>query len=71
LAVVRYECPDFLTRFDAQCQQYTLLSEEVKIKTEVILGDSGAWERCDTVINANWICHWDCDKGLYTQGFRR
>lgn len=71
LAVVRYECPDFLARFDAQCQQYTMLSEEVKIKTEVILADNGEWERCDTVINADWVCHWDCDKGLYTQGFRR
>jgi len=62
LTVVRYECPDFLTRFDAQCKQFTRLSEDVKI--EVIWPD-------ETVINADWICHWDCNKGLYVEGFHR
>lgn len=62
LTVVRYECPDFFERFDAQCKQYTKLSEDVKIQVN--------WPD-ETVINANWTCHWDCDKGLYSQAFRR
>jgi hypothetical protein len=62
LTVVRYECPDFLSRFDAQCKQFTRLSEDVKIQVN--------WPD-ETVINADWVCHWDCDKGLYVQGFRR
>jgi hypothetical protein len=62
LTVVRYECPDFLSRFDAQCKQFTRLSEDVKI--QVVWPD-------ETIINADWVCHWDCDKGLYVQGFRR
>jgi uncharacterized protein YraI len=62
LTVVRYDCPDFLSRFDAQCKQFTRLSEDVKIQT--------VWPD-ETIINADWVCHWDCDKGLYVQGFRR
>lgn len=62
LTVVRYDCPDFLSRFDAQCKQFTRLSEDVKIMVN--------WPD-ETVINADWVCHWDCDKGLYVQGFRR
>lgn len=62
LSVVRYDCADFLSRFDAQCKQFTRLSEEVKI--EVVWPD-------ETVINADWVCHWDCNKGLYVDGFRR
>jgi uncharacterized protein YraI len=63
LSVVRYECPGFFEAgFNSQCNQFTRLSEEVKI--EVVYPD-------ETVINADWVCHWDCDKGLYTQAFRR
>lgn len=62
LTVVRYECDNFLARFDSQCGQFTRLSEDVKIQVN--------WPD-ETVINADWVCHWDCDKGLYVQGFRR
>lgn len=62
LSVVRYECADFLSRFDAQCKQFTRLSEEVKIMVN--------WPD-ETVINADWICHWDCNQGIYVDGFRR
>ncbi|MCB0191014.1 MAG: SH3 domain-containing protein [Anaerolineae bacterium] len=62
LTVVRYECPDFLSRFDAQCSQFTRLSEDVKIMVN--------WPD-ETIINADWICHWDCNKGLYVDGFKR
>lgn len=62
LTVVRYECPDFLSRFDAQCKQFTRLSEDIKIQT--------VWPD-ETVINADWVCHWDCDKGLYFDAYRR
>jgi hypothetical protein len=62
LTVVRYECPDFETAFDAQCQHFTRLSEDIKI--EVKYPD-------DTIIWADWTCHWNCDKGLYTQAYRR
>ena len=62
LTVVRYDCPDFLSRFDAQCTQYTKLSEDIKILVN--------WPD-ETVVNANWTCHWDCDKGLYANAFRR
>lgn len=62
LTVVRYECPDFFARFDAQCKQFTRLSEDIKIMVN--------WPD-ETVINADWVCHWDCDKGLYKDGYRR
>jgi hypothetical protein len=62
LTVVTYDCPNFEAAFDAQCKQFTRLSEDVKV--EVV------WPE-ETVINANWTCHWDCNKGLYVQGFRR
>ncbi len=62
LAVASYDCPNFTAGFDAQCKQYTILSEEIPV--EVIYPD-------ETIINADWVCHWDCDKGLYTQSFRR
>ena len=61
LSVVRYEC-DFWAGFDSQCKNFTTLSEEVKIEVRTPE---------ESVINADWICHWDCDKGLYTEGFRR
>jgi uncharacterized protein YraI len=57
LTVVRYECPDFMARFDAQCKQFTRLSEDIKIMVN--------WPD-ETIINADWICHWDCDKGVYS-----
>lgn len=63
LTVVRYDCPDFFgAGFDAQCKQFTRLSEEIPV--EVVYPT-------ETVINADWVCHWDCDKGLYVQGYRR
>jgi hypothetical protein len=62
LTVVRYDCPDFFARFDAQCKQFTRLSEDVKIMVN--------WPD-ETIINADWICHWDCDKGLYKDAYRR
>jgi uncharacterized protein YraI len=62
LTVVRYDCPDFFARFDAQCKQFTRLSEDVKIMVN--------WPD-ETVINADWVCHWDCDKGLYKDAYRR
>lgn len=62
LAVASYDCPNFEQAFNAQCKQYTIRSEEIPI--EVVYPD-------ETVINADWVCHWDCDKGLYVQGYRR
>ena len=61
LSVVRYDC-DFWALFDAQCKEFTRLSEEVKIEVRTPE---------ESVINADWICHWDCNKGLYTESFRR
>lgn len=62
LTVVSYDCADFVAKFDGQCTQFTRLSEDVKIQVN--------WPD-ETVINADWVCHWDCNKGLYVQGFRR
>lgn len=62
LTVVRYDCGDFFAHFDAQCKQFIRLSEDVKIQVN--------WPD-ETIINADWICHWDCDKGLYKDGYRR
>jgi uncharacterized protein YraI len=61
LTVVIYQC-NFAGGFDAQCQQYTKLSEDVKIEVRTPE---------ESIINADWVCHWDCDKGLYKDGFRR
>jgi hypothetical protein len=55
LTVVSYDCPDFEKGFDAQCKQFTRLSENQVIK--VVYPD-------ETVINADWICQRNCDKGL-------
>ncbi len=60
LTVVRHDC-DFNAAFDAQCKQYTKLSEDVKI--QVVTPE-------ESVVNADWVCHWDCNKGLYVQGYR-
>ncbi len=62
LTVVTYDCPNFFQAFDAQCKQFTRLSEDVKI--EVIYPE-------ETIINADWTCHWDCNKGLYVDGYKR
>jgi hypothetical protein len=62
LTVVKYECSDFFARFDAQCKQFTRLSEDVKM--EVVYPDK-------MVINADWVCEFDCDQGLYVNAFRR
>ncbi len=61
LTVVKYEC-DFNSSFNAQCGKYTKLSEDVKI--QVITPK-------ESIINADWVCHWDCDKGLYKDAYRR
>jgi hypothetical protein len=62
LSVVRYECPDFEVRFEAQCKQFTHLSEQIPVQVKY---------PDEMVINADWVCHWDCDKGVYSQPFRR
>jgi uncharacterized protein YraI len=61
LTVVKYDC-NFAGGFDAQCQSYTKLSEDVKI--QVVTPE-------ESIINADWVCHWDCDKGLYVDAYRR
>ena len=25
----------------------------------------------ESIINADWVCHWDCNTGLYVDAFRR
>lgn len=60
LTVVSYDCPNFEVKFDAQCKQFTRLSEDVKIEVDPD----------HTIIWADWTCHWDCNKGLYQQGYR-
>ena len=62
LTVVRYDCPDFFAGFDAQCKQFTKLSEDVKIEVRTPE---------ESIINADWICHWDCNTGLYVDAYRR
>jgi hypothetical protein len=63
LTVVTYDCPGFQeSGFNAQCKQYTKLSEDVRI--QVVTPE-------ESIINADWVCHWDCDKGLYVNAFRR
>jgi uncharacterized protein YraI len=61
LTVVKYEC-DFAGGFDSQCKRFIKLSEDVKI--QVLTPE-------ESIINADWVCHWDCDKGLYQNAFRR
>jgi uncharacterized protein YraI len=60
LTVVSYDCPNFSVKFDAQCKQYTRLSEDVKIEVDPN----------HTIIWADWKCHWDCNKGLYVDAYR-
>lgn len=61
LTVVSYDCPNFEVKFDAQCKQFTRLSEDVKIEVDPD----------HTIIWADWTCHWDCNKGLYVNAYRR
>lgn len=57
LTVVRYDC-DFWSGFDALCKSFTRLSEDVKVQIA---------SPAESIINADWVCHWDCNKGLYVQ----
>lgn len=61
LSVVSYDC-DFMGGFDSKCPNYTQLSEEVKIQVQ---------SPDESIINANWICHWDCDKGVYFHSYTK
>ncbi len=61
LTVVRYDCPGFEEGFNAQCKQFTRLSEDRVVK--VIYPDQ-------TAITADWTCHQDCDQGLYVRPYR-
>lgn len=59
VSVVSYNC-DFFSGFDSKCTNYTQLSEEVKVEVS---------SPKESIINANWLCHWDCDKGVYQRSF--
>ena len=61
LTVASYDCPDFEAGFNAQCKQFTRLSENQVVK--IVYPD-------ETVINADWVCHRDCDQGLYVKAYR-
>jgi len=60
ISVVRYKCGDFFAGFDSQCLEFDRLSEEVKIEVR---------SPHESIINADWICHWDCNKGIYSSSF--
>jgi hypothetical protein len=60
LTVISYDC-DFWGGFDAQCKSFTRLSEDVKVEVRTPE---------ESVINADWVCHWDCNKGLYVDPYR-
>jgi hypothetical protein len=61
LTVVRYECPDFEQGFNAQCKQFTPLSETKVVK--VVHPD-------ENIIEANWTCHASCSDGVYAKPYR-
>jgi hypothetical protein len=61
LTVASYDCPDFDGGFNAQCKEFTRLSENRLVK--IVYPD-------ETVILADWVCHRDCDKGLYIYAYR-
>jgi hypothetical protein len=61
LTVVRYEC-DFFASFDAQCKSFTKLSEDVRVEVRTPE---------ESIINADWTCHFDCNTGLYVDAYRR
>ena len=54
LTIGHYDCP-LAIEFNAQCQQFVPLSESVKVQV-VYPGE--------TTINADWICHTDCQAGV-------
>lgn len=60
VTVVSYDCPDFEQGFNAQCKQFTPLSETEILP--VIYPDG-------SIIEGDWICHRDCDQGLYSVNF--
>ena len=62
LTVVSYDCPDFETFFNAQCKQFTPLSETQIV--QIVYPD-------ENIINADWVCLKDCDQGLYVNAYRR
>ena len=61
LTVVRYEC-NFAAGFDAQCKNFARLSEDVKV--QVLTPE-------ESIINADWTCHYECNTGLYVDAYRR
>ena len=61
LTVVSYDCPDFEGGFNAQCKQFTRLSENQLVK--IVYPD-------ETIIEADWVCHRNCDQGLYVKAYR-
>ncbi|MCB0164981.1 MAG: DUF4174 domain-containing protein [Anaerolineae bacterium] len=61
MTVVRYDCPDFEQGFNAQCKQFTPLSETKVVK--VVHPD-------DNIIEANWTCLDHCGDGVYAKPFR-
>jgi hypothetical protein len=61
LTLVSYDCPDFEAGFNAQCKLFTRLSANQLVR--IVYPD-------ETVINADWVCHHDCDKGLYVKAYR-
>ncbi|MCB0171256.1 MAG: DUF4174 domain-containing protein, partial [Anaerolineae bacterium] len=62
MTVVRYDCPDFEQGFNAQCKQFTPLSETKVVK--VVHPD-------DNIIEANWTCLDHCGDGVYAKPFRK
>jgi|GEM_PF-2856350 len=54
LTAVQAECVADESGFDPQCQEFTRLSESVKV--EIVYP-------AETVINADWTCQWDCGQG--------
>ncbi|MCB9078654.1 MAG: DUF4174 domain-containing protein [Anaerolineaceae bacterium] len=62
MTVVRYDCPDFEQGFNAQCKQFTSLSETKVVK--VVHPD-------DNIIEANWTCLDHCGDGVYAKPYRK
>jgi hypothetical protein len=61
LTIVTYDCHHFDEGFDAQCKHLTRLSENHLVK--IVYPH-------ETVINADWVCQRDCNKGLYIKSYR-
>jgi hypothetical protein len=51
LTAVRDDCVASGAAFDPHCQNFTRLSESIKV--EAVYPD-------ELAINADWTCHWDC-----------